>query len=198
MSDRRTGNIAQLPRALRDQVNQMIDDGCRYRKIITWLNNNGHPSINPNNLTRWRKGGYQEWLDEKRELVREEKLREFSYKIATTNEESKAHEAAIRVVTNFLFQVFLKFDPNKLAAELDMKPTQITPVLNAFSRISRRSNELDMLKEHKRQRAEQRKAAAEEIKVVADAPPGLTDDGRTKIEHHYKMRSYAPVSHTRG
>ena len=197
MSDRRTGNIAQLPCALRDQVNQMLDDGCRYHKIIAWLNNNGHPGIKPNNLTRWRKGGYQEWLAEKRELAHEEKLLEFSHKIATTNEESKAHEAAIRVVTNFLFQVFLKFDPNKLATELDMKPTQITPVLNAFSRISRRSNELDMLKEQKRQQAEQRKAASETT-VVAELKPGLTDESRANIEHHYKIRSYEPVPHTRG
>ena len=187
MSDRRTGNIAQLSRATRDQVNQMIDDGCRYRKIIAWLSDNGHPGIKPNNLTRWRKGGYQEWLAEKRELAHEKKLLDFSHKIATTNEESKAHEAAIRVVTNFLFQVFLKFDPNKLAAELDMKPTQITPVLNAFSRISRRSNELDMLKEHKRQQAKQRQAAAEKAKVAAGLKPGLSDEGQARVERDYNL-----------
>ena len=197
MSDRRTGNIAQLPSTVRDQVNQMLHDGCRYHKIIAWLNDNRHPGIKPNNLTRWRKGGYQEWLDERRELAREEKLREFSYRIATTNEESKAHEAALRVVTNFLFEVFLKFDPAKLAAELDMKPTQITPVINAFSRISRRTNELDMLKERKQQRAEERKATLE----AAPAPqlqPGLTDEGRAQIEHHYKIRTYELTPHTRG
>ena len=196
MSDRRTGNIAQLPRAVRDQVNQMIDDGCRYQKIIAWLGNNGHPGIKPNNLTTWRTGGYQEWLEEQRELAHEEKLLELSHKIATTNEESKAHEAAMRIVTNFLFQVFLKFDPKKLAAELDMKPTQITPVLNAFSRISRRSTELDTLKEYKRHQAEQRKAAAEAT-VVNQPKPGLTDEGRADIEHHYKIRAYEPLPHTR-
>ena len=33
---------------MRDEVNQMLDDGCRYHKIIAWLNNNGHPGIKPN------------------------------------------------------------------------------------------------------------------------------------------------------
>jgi hypothetical protein len=186
MSDRRTGNIAQLPRTVRDQVNQMLDDGGRYHKIIAWLNNNGHPGIKPNNLTAWRTGGFQEWLEEKRELAREEKVLERSYKIATTNEESKAHEAAIRVVTNFLFQVFLKFDPNKLARELDLKPTQITPVLNAFSRISRRSNELDVLKDYKRQQAERRKAASEAT-VIPELKPGLSDAGEEKIERDFNL-----------
>ena len=197
MLRRRTGNIATLPRAAREHVNRMLDDGCRFKEIIAWLDSNGHPGINRLQLTRWRQGGYQEWLDEQRELAREERLREFSYKIATTNEESKAHEAALRIVTNFLFQVFLKFDPNKLAAELDMKPTQITPVLNAFSRISRRTNELDMLKERKQQLVEQRKDAAETT-VVPQLTPGLTDQGRANIEHHYKIRTYETTPHTRG
>lgn len=187
MSDRRrTGTIAQLPRAIRDHVNRMLDDGCRFKEIIAWLDSNGHPGINRKQLSRWRTGGYQEWLEENRELAREEKVLELSHKIATTNEESKAHEAAIRIATNFLFRVFLKFDPDKLATELDMKPTQITPVLNAFSRISRRSNELDMLKDYKRQQAEQRQTATE-VKVVPDVPPGLSDDGEEKIERDYNL-----------
>jgi hypothetical protein len=187
MKDRRTGNIAQLPRTLRDHVNQMLDDGCRYQKIIAWLNDNGHPGIKPNNLTEWKKGGHHEWLNEKRELAREEKVLALSHQIATNNEDSKAHEAAIRIATNFLFQVFLKFDPDKLATELDMKPTQITSVLNAFSRISRRSNELDMLKDEKRQQAEQRKAAAEKALLPA-VPPGLSDEARERIERDYNLR----------
>jgi hypothetical protein len=186
MSDRRTGHIAQLPRAVRDQVNQMLDDGCRYQRIIAWLNSNGHPGIKPNNLTAWKQGGFQDWLETNRELAREEKLLELSHKIATANEDSKAHEAAIRVATNFLFQVFVKFNPEKLASALDMKPTQITTVLNAFSRISRRSNEMDMIKDYKQRQEQQRQAA--EATVVAELKPGLTDEGRAKIEQHYKLR----------
>jgi hypothetical protein len=186
MSDRRTGNIAQLPRAVRDRLNQMLDDGCRYQQIIAWLNSNGHPGIKPNNLTEWRKGGFQEWLEENRELAREEKLLELSHKIATANEASKAHEAAIRIATNFLFRVFLKFDPDKLAAELDIKPTQITTILNAFSRISRRSNQLDMLKDYKREQDERRQAAAEATMVAAQ-PAGLSDSARARIERDYNL-----------
>lgn len=187
MSRRKTGNIAALPRAIRDQINRMLDDGQSYRAITRWLATNDHPGIKLNNLTKWQKGGFQEWLEMNRELAREEKVLELSHKIATTNEDSKAHEAAIRIATNFLFRVFLKFDPDKLATELDMKPTQITTVLNAFSRISRRSNELDMLKDYKRQQGEQCQAAAE-VKVVADVPPGLSKPARTQIEHDYKLR----------
>ena len=188
MPSRRTGTIAQLPRAIRDHVNRMLDDGCRFKAIIDWLAANGHPTVKVSHVGEWKKGGYQDWLELNRELAREEKLRELSYDIATANETSKAHEAAIRVATNFLFQVFMKFDPDKLATELGMKPTQITTVLNAFSRISRRSNELDMIKDYKRQQEERRQAAAQATVVAEVPPPGLSDEGRAQIEHHYKLR----------
>src|SRR2546426_8876429 len=133
MPYRRTGTIAQLLRDIRDQVNRMLDNGCRYKTIVSWLDTNGHPGIKVSHVGEWKKGGYQDWLEEYRELAREEKVLELSHKIATANQESKAHEAALRVATNFLFQVFLKFNPDKLATELDMKATQVTAVLNAFS-----------------------------------------------------------------
>ena len=197
MKRRRTGNIARLPRAMRDQVNQMIDDGCCYRQIIAWLDSNGHPGFKRNNLTEWKKGGFQEWLELEQRIAEQEKLRELSYEIATANEGCKTQEAAIQIAANFLFRVFLKFDSNKLSRELDMKPAQITTVLNAFSRLNRRSSEMDMIKEYKQQLAEQRKAAAETT-VVPQLTPGLTDQGRANIEHHYKIRTYETTPHTRG
>ena len=152
----RTGTIAQLPRAIRDRINQMLDDGFRYKAIVAWLDSNGHPGVKVSHIGEWKKGGFQDWLKLDRERSREEKLHELSFKIATANEGSKAHEASIRVATNLLFETFLKYDPDNLAKELDMKKTQITTVLNTFSRISRRTNELDMIKDYKRRQEEQR------------------------------------------
>jgi hypothetical protein len=187
MSRRRTGNIAQLPRPIRDHVNRMLDDGRRFKAIIDWLAVNGHPGVNVKQLSRWRTGGFQDWLELNRELSKQQKLREVSYDIATANEGSKTQEAAIQIAANFLFQVFLKFDPDRLAKELDLDPKHIPTVLNAFSRINRRGSELDMIKEYKRQQEERCRAAAEAT-VIPEVKPGLTDEGRAKIEHDYKIR----------
>ena len=186
MSNRRTGKVAQLPRVARDKVNHMLDDGCRYKPIANWLAANGHPDVTPKHISEWKKGGFQEWLELDRELSKQQKLRELSYDIATANEGSKTQEAAVQIAANFLFQVFLKFDPEKLGKQLDIDPTRIPTVLNAFSRINRRGSELDMLKEYKRQQ-EERQRAASETTVVAELKPGLTDEGRAKVEDHYNM-----------
>jgi len=166
----------------------MLDDGCPYDRIIEWLAAKGHPGVEDGHISEWKKGGFQEWLELEHELSKQESLRELSYDIATANEGCKTQEAAIQIAANFLFRVFLKFDPDKLAKELDLKPGQITALLNAFSRINRRGNETEMMKEYKRQQEQQRIAAAQE-KVVSKVPPGLSDEGRAKIEQVYNIRS---------
>ena len=166
----------------------MLDDGSRFKPIIDWLAANGHPGVNVKQLSRWRTGGFQDWLELNRELARQEKIRELSYDIAMANEGSKTQEAAVQIAASFLFQVFMKFDPDELAKQLKVDPKHITTVLNAFSRINRRGSETEMIKEYKRHQEEQRLAAAQE-KAVSNVPPGLSDEGRAQIEHHYNIRS---------
>ena len=185
---RRTGIVARLPREARDQVNRMLDDGHGYESIVEWLTANGHPEVNRHHIGEWKDGGFQDWLELERELAKQERLRETSYQIATENEGSKTQEAAIQIAANFLFEVFLKFDPQKLADALDVDPKHITTVLNAFSRINRRGSETEMMKEWKRHQEQQRLAAAQE-KVVSNVPPGLSDEGRAEIEGLYNIRS---------
>jgi hypothetical protein len=57
----RNGKIARLPGDIREIVNQMIYDGDLYREIIVRLNELGHPGIRLQNLSEWRKGGFQDW-----------------------------------------------------------------------------------------------------------------------------------------
>jgi hypothetical protein len=72
-STQRRGKIARLPRDIREQLNTRLDDGEDADQILSWLNAlpavqkaiathfNGQP-ISPQNLSAWRKGGFQEWL----------------------------------------------------------------------------------------------------------------------------------------
>jgi len=64
----RNGKIARLPEAIRKIVNQMLDENRYYHQIVARLAELGHPGIRPQNLSEWRKGGYQDWLRLKQEL----------------------------------------------------------------------------------------------------------------------------------
>ena len=72
-SSTRTGKIARLPHSIRHQLNLRIRDNHIPKSILQWLNNlpevktilgeqfNSRP-ITPQNLSDWKKGGFQDWL----------------------------------------------------------------------------------------------------------------------------------------
>lgn len=69
----RIGKIARLPKQIREQLNQRLENGERGKTIVQWLNElpevqkiiteqfAGRP-IREQNLSEWRNGGYLDWL----------------------------------------------------------------------------------------------------------------------------------------
>ncbi|HEV2207843.1 MAG TPA: hypothetical protein VG167_03660 [Verrucomicrobiae bacterium] len=70
---RRNGKIARLPKATRDMLNRMLDDGLPARVIIDELGDAGK-GLNAQNLTNWVQGGYQDYLKQQAELERAKAL----------------------------------------------------------------------------------------------------------------------------
>jgi len=59
---RRNGKVARLPLVLREQVNRMLDDGVPYKTIIEKLGEAGK-HLNEDNISNWRLGGHQDYLN---------------------------------------------------------------------------------------------------------------------------------------
>ena len=68
----RVGKIARLPKILRDQLNQQLENGVPGNDILTWLNalpevqnllaeKFGGRLISKQNVSEWRHGGYVDW-----------------------------------------------------------------------------------------------------------------------------------------
>jgi hypothetical protein len=84
----RTGKIARLPRLIRNELNQRLDNGEEGKKLVRWLNRlpevrqvmaeyfEGKP-VSEQNLSEWKAGGFAEWagrqefLEQARELAEE-------------------------------------------------------------------------------------------------------------------------------
>jgi len=69
----RTGKIARLPAAIRDQLNRRILDNEPAAPLLDWLNSLpetrailaadfASQPISPANLSQWKNGGYLDWL----------------------------------------------------------------------------------------------------------------------------------------
>ena len=73
MNEAPKGKIGRLPQAIQDQVNRRLEQGEKARTLVAWLNVlpevqavlaaefAGKP-IREQNLSAWRKNGYQKWL----------------------------------------------------------------------------------------------------------------------------------------
>src|SRR5437879_12541339 len=59
--------IDRLPKATRDMINLMLDDGLPYRVIIDELAETGR-GLTPQSLTQWLKSGYEDYLKNREQI----------------------------------------------------------------------------------------------------------------------------------
>src|ERR1700756_5721082 len=68
----RRGKIARLPRDIRDELGERLENGEGGSSLVAWLNSLpavkqvleqefGGRAVNEQNLSEWRQGGYQDW-----------------------------------------------------------------------------------------------------------------------------------------
>ena len=93
----RTGKIARLPREIRDQLNQRLNDGQPGRRLVTWLNSlpevqqvlaadfDGRP-LNEQNLSDWKAGGYLDWQARLETLAQSRELAADSRELAAATD----------------------------------------------------------------------------------------------------------------
>lgn len=88
----RTGKIARLPLAVREELNARLRDNENGQTILAWLNAlpiceqrikgewNGEP-ISDANLSIWRSGGFVDWMKDEDRIHKIERLSELSLRV---------------------------------------------------------------------------------------------------------------------
>ena len=187
MPHRRNGKVAHLPRKLRGHVNEMLADGATYPEIIDWLASKGHPGFFGENISAWKDGGFQDWLDQQKQITELDGLRELSVDIAEKCQGSKMQQAALYVSAAFLYKLLLKFNPAKLRDRLDAEPERLLTVLNCLLRVNRRTSEVELMEAYLKDEADRRKLDANG-KSGRRKRRGLSDRSRKKIERDLNLR----------
>ena len=98
----RIGKIARLPGAIREELNRRLHNGALGKELVLWLNVlpevqhvlanrfSGRP-VTEDNLSEWRRGGFQQWLLQEERRVR---LRELSEQYQSLDPEKRAGQLA--------------------------------------------------------------------------------------------------------
>jgi len=132
---RRTGKVARKPKLIRDRINQMLLDGVPYAEIASSLGPDGS-DLDDRILSRWKSGGYQDWLREQQKVDVARLEQEFASDLACSKDGNKIHQATIQIAAAKLCELLLNLDPSALRETLESDPDKYTRLLNAIVRLA--------------------------------------------------------------
>src|SRR5437879_2468023 len=128
----RTGKIARLPKPFRERINHLLYEGCEYDAILKDLGPQA-AGLNHQNLTNWRKGGYQDHLDHQTLLERTkaqtEAAAELVHEMADVSV-SQILEACDKVAATQLLDVIFEHGETALARTLQEQPAKYLNLMN--------------------------------------------------------------------
>lgn len=115
---RRNGKVARLPKTLRDRINKMIDDGIPYAQIIEQLGEDGS-GLSISNISRWKEGGYKDWLQEQTWLWEARGRRESASELSSEYDATQLNHAALQLGTLQMFEALrdLSLSPQSKRAQ---------------------------------------------------------------------------------
>lgn len=183
----RTGKIARLPRDLREQINEQIRDGKTARQIIDHAARAGHPGLTDQNLTNWRQGGYQAWLDNQRRIEEMRVRADLAVDLAAQLKEANLDfaDANELLVASQINDVLSDFNPEHLKALLQESPKQFFNLVQSVTsqsneKTKREKLELDFQK-YKDQVERSHREATAELDKLRDPNRELTPDENALI-----------------
>ena len=146
---RRNGKIARLPKATRDMINHMLDDGLPYPVIIDELGEAGD-GLNAQNLTNWKNGGYQDYLKVQEMIDRARAQAEVAAEILRETEgiadSAKIMEACRVIAAVQLMQGLMEHGDESLKKILLDKPSGYISILNVICNLASTGLKLDKFK----------------------------------------------------
>jgi hypothetical protein len=170
---RRNGNVARLPKAVRDRINLMIEDGVPYVEIIGRLGEDGN-GLDKSNLSRWKNGGYQDWVVEQAFIRRTRARQETAQELARDFDATEVNAAALQLGALHVFEALRDVGLGSLNQKLGGDCAAFARLLNALARASR---ETMMLQKYREACAQARAA----LKGLKDPNRKLTDAERRAI-----------------
>jgi hypothetical protein len=164
MPPRRYCKIARFPDAVRRRLNVMLLDGVPYADIIKNLGHKG-AALTKQDMSRWFKGGYKDWLEENRHLERLKATHEFCKRLVKENEGSEVQEAALKLAAGHIFELLSEFDVKTLKETFEGNPEDYARIVRALFQISGGGLKHD---EYRAKVAQIKAAIEREIKTIPE------------------------------
>ena len=133
--------IARLPKPTRDMINLMVDDGLPYHIIIEELGETA-PGLQAQNLVKWVKGGYEDYVKNRQAIERLKTEAEFSadlLKALGDIDPSVIHRASLQLAAIQIFNAIDEYGEEALRDMLQVNPASYISLLNTVCNLSNAS-----------------------------------------------------------
>ena len=179
----RRSKIARLPRELREQVNESLDNHIEYQRILDGLAEHGHSGFEMYDLTRWKDTGYLDWLARHEHTEELETKLDWVQKLASQGT-STLQKASLSVLALKLFDTINRTDAVDICKLLDTRPEKIPGLLNSFARFCHESLQMEKFTEDLQDKAK----AAEQSELVDKGAATPQSIRRLKQELRFMFR----------
>ncbi len=191
---KRTGKVARLPKALRDEVNLRLQNGGVYREIAQWLDKQpgaGADRFNEENLRAWFHGGHQDWLKQQTRTEEIKARAEASLAMVQAMKDGDGEgtlhitEANELLLASQINEALSEFEPAALKQLLQENPAKFFDLSSAVAgqsneRTKRQKLELEFRKY--RDQVEEAKAKLLAATSAAKIAGGLSAETLREIE----------------
>ncbi len=146
------GKIARLPKDIRDQLNRRLEDNQPTDIILGWLNalpgvqeilatQFNRAPISPGNLSNWRLGGFQHWLQDQESLAHFKVIKDAASDVSSTGTGELA-AAAAAIASSQFFDLLKNTSPGKInPGDLSRTAFAIATLANVEQNTVRLQNE---------------------------------------------------------
>ncbi len=173
---RRNGKIARLPKAVREDINEWIDDGVEYEKIIETLGDEGK-GLTKQNISRWAQGGYRDWVKEQERSALLNGNSDRVVDLLTKAEPEEIPDLIVKLFAARVGGVLSDLTPQELRDNSEKDPRNLVRLLSLVPKLSR-----EALRTRKYRRSAEREEA-QELKLRDPKKPfGDESDHRAVVD----------------
>ena len=178
---RRTGKISRFPKEVRDHLNEMLEDGLPYAEIIQQLGDWGQ-ELTEKNLTTWRQGGHQEWLQEQKRVDSCRTSQELAIDLVRERQGIDSFQAPGKIAAALICEALADIGADTIRAACKTNPSNLVRMLNSLARLTSGGLKCE---QHLVNQAD-RKAQLEK-QQAGPKPGGITAQTRETIEQQYRL-----------
>jgi hypothetical protein len=172
--------INHLPEPVRESINVMLRDCLPLAEILRQLGDAGK-GLNKDNLRRWKKTGYQEWLKEQQRREDAQARTRLLLSGVQDNESSRIHQASQQIAALQVAELLTTFDLAALKQSLQTDGANYVRLLNALPRLSQGG----LACERQRIEADERRVKLE--KARNPQRPGISDEALAIAEAKLRL-----------